>query len=84
MLDDKENQIQDNKNTDNLSEEEFNEPFKQLLFEETSAIGSIHKRVLLHYWRAIGTWLALGILLSLVLMQASKNITDLWLTYWVF
>lgn len=35
------------------------------------------------YWKSIGSALGIAILISLFLMQLSRNTTDLWLSYWV-
>lgn len=35
------------------------------------------------YWHALGHVIAVFILISLLLMQASRNLSDWWLTYWV-
>lgn len=35
------------------------------------------------YWKAWGPTLGLVILLSLILMQASRNLSDTWLAYWI-
>ncbi|XP_012285682.1 multidrug resistance-associated protein 7 [Orussus abietinus] len=45
--------------------------------------GTVHLRVYTCYLKAIGRYLAMTIFLSMILMQTSKNITDLWLSYWV-
>ena len=35
------------------------------------------------YWLAVGRLLSPAILLSLLAMQASRNLTDVWLAHWV-
>lgn len=54
-----------------------------ILYNEESQRGSIQFGVLSAYLRAIGWLLVLAILLSIVLMQISRNMSDLWLSYWV-
>lgn len=51
--------------------------------EEESATGTVAVIVYYRYWKAIGTVLAVAILLSVILMQFSRNATDLWLSVWV-
>ncbi|XP_066146983.1 ATP-binding cassette sub-family C member 10 [Euwallacea fornicatus] len=50
---------------------------------EMSATGSLNFSVYSSYWKAIGHLLCLSILLSVVLMQVSRNLTDWWLAEWV-
>lgn len=52
-------------------------------FQEISAVGSVDLWVIALYWKSIGHWLAMATLLSLLLMQISRNTTDLWLSFWV-
>ncbi|XP_021924384.1 multidrug resistance-associated protein 7 isoform X3 [Zootermopsis nevadensis] len=54
-----------------------------ILEEEEREEGSVHMNVYLSYLRAIGYLLSGAILLSILLMQSSRNITDWWLSYWV-
>lgn len=54
-----------------------------LLERETTEKGTVRFSVYMCYIKAIGQYLAISIFLSMVLMQSSKNITDLWLSYWV-
>lgn len=35
------------------------------------------------YWKAWGPWFGVLILISLVLMQASRNLSDAWLAHWI-
>ncbi|NWQ62281.1 MRP7 protein, partial [Neopipo cinnamomea] len=51
--------------------------------EEEKKEGAVAFQVYKAYWLAMGTWLALSILFSLLLMQASRNISDWWLSYWI-
>ncbi|NWI95001.1 MRP7 protein, partial [Pitta sordida] len=51
--------------------------------EEEKKEGAVSFQVYKAYWLAVGTWLALSILFSLLLMQASRNISDWWLSYWI-
>ncbi|NWU78711.1 MRP7 protein, partial [Onychorhynchus coronatus] len=51
--------------------------------EEEKKEGAVAFQVYKAYWLAVGTWLALSILCSLLLMQASRNISDWWLSYWI-
>ncbi|KYM96883.1 PREDICTED: multidrug resistance-associated protein 7 [Cyphomyrmex costatus] len=66
---------------------EFNQLEKgetdSLLDKEVTEKGTVHFSVYTCYIKAIGRYLAISIFLSMILMQSSKNITDLWLSYWV-
>lgn len=64
----------------NRSEKDEIDP---LLDKEATEKGIVHLSVYTCYINAIGRYLAISIFLSMVLMQSSKNITDLWLSYWV-
>ncbi|KAF5302801.1 hypothetical protein FQA39_LY01981 [Lamprigera yunnana] len=54
-----------------------------LLNNENQESGTVRFGVYLTYWSAIGHFLSLAILLALILMQSSRNMTDWWLSYWV-
>lgn len=51
--------------------------------EETSETGAVGFNVYARYWTSIGHFLAFLILLSMLLMQSSRNVTDFWLSFWV-
>ncbi|XP_055014213.1 LOW QUALITY PROTEIN: ATP-binding cassette sub-family C member 10 [Boleophthalmus pectinirostris] len=51
--------------------------------EEQKAIGRLAWRVYRSYGRSVGATLASSVLLFLLLMQASKNVSDWWLSYWI-
>ncbi|KAL7987480.1 hypothetical protein Chor_006399 [Crotalus horridus] len=51
--------------------------------EEEKKEGAVAFKVYRAYWLAVGSCLALSILLSLLLMQASRNISDWWLSNWI-
>ncbi|XP_066215449.1 ATP-binding cassette sub-family C member 10 isoform X1 [Saccopteryx leptura] len=55
----------------------------RLLQDESKKEGAVAFHVYRAYWRAIGPGLALAILFSLLLMQATRNAADWWLSYWV-
>lgn len=63
----------------NLSEKEVD----PLLDKEATEKGTVHFSVYACYLKATGRYLAISIFLSMILMQSSKNFTDLWLSYWV-
>ncbi|NXC97169.1 MRP7 protein, partial [Certhia familiaris] len=50
--------------------------------DEEKKEGAVAFQVYKAYWMAIGSCLAVSILFSLLLMQASRNISDWWLSYW--
>nr|XP_009486161.1 PREDICTED: multidrug resistance-associated protein 7 [Pelecanus crispus] len=51
--------------------------------EEEKKEGAVSFQVYKAYWLAVGSCLALSILFSLLLMQASRNISDWWLSHWI-
>ncbi|XP_043489860.1 ATP-binding cassette sub-family C member 10 [Polistes fuscatus] len=51
--------------------------------EEYTEKGNLKFQVYTSYVTAVGRYLAISILISMILMQSSKNMTDLWLSYWV-
>eukprot|EP00730_Choanoeca_flexa_P019296 TRINITY_DN9420_c0_g2_i1.p1 TRINITY_DN9420_c0_g2~~TRINITY_DN9420_c0_g2_i1.p1 ORF type:complete len:819 (+),score=134.30 TRINITY_DN9420_c0_g2_i1:101-2458(+) len=51
--------------------------------EEKRLLGTVAYDVYRAYWRAAGASLCILVLVSLVTMQASRNISDWWLSYWV-
>ncbi|XP_070788596.1 ATP-binding cassette sub-family C member 10 [Pituophis catenifer annectens] len=67
-------------------EDEEEEPAQLNCFpkqEEEKKEGAVAFKVYRAYWLAVGSCLALSILLSLLLMQASRNISDWWLSNWI-
>uniref|UniRef100_A0A665UDL7 ATP-binding cassette sub-family C member 10 n=1 Tax=Echeneis naucrates TaxID=173247 RepID=A0A665UDL7_ECHNA len=50
---------------------------------EQKQVGGLAWRVYQTYWVAVGGVLASSVLMSLLLMQASKNISDWWLSHWI-
>ncbi|XP_011217042.2 multidrug resistance-associated protein 7 isoform X1 [Ailuropoda melanoleuca] len=55
----------------------------RLLQEESKKEGAVALYVYRAYWRAMGRGLGLAILLSLLLMQATRNTADWWLSHWI-
>uniref|UniRef100_A0A4W3JI22 ATP-binding cassette, sub-family C (CFTR/MRP), member 10 n=1 Tax=Callorhinchus milii TaxID=7868 RepID=A0A4W3JI22_CALMI len=51
--------------------------------EEDKKVGAVTLRVYSAYWHAVGCCLAFSILVSLLLMQASRNVSDWWLSNWI-
>ncbi|NXH00560.1 MRP7 protein, partial [Loxia leucoptera] len=51
--------------------------------EEEKKEGAVAFQVYKAYWMAMGSCLAISILFSLFLMQASRNVSDWWLSYWI-
>ncbi|XP_076672465.1 ATP-binding cassette sub-family C member 10 isoform X2 [Andrena cerasifolii] len=62
------------------TDRDHNDP---LLNEEFSERGTVRLGVYACYANAVGRYLAISIVLLMFLMQSSKNVTDLWLSYWV-
>ncbi|XP_019356117.1 ATP-binding cassette sub-family C member 10 isoform X1 [Alligator mississippiensis] len=54
-----------------------------LQHEEEKKEGAVAFQVYRAYWLAVGSCLALSILFSLFLMQASRNVSDWWLSHWI-
>jgi ATP-binding cassette subfamily C (CFTR/MRP) protein 10 len=54
-----------------------------LVKEEEKEEGVVRFSVYWSYWLSVGMFLAPAILISLVLMQASRNVSDWWLSYWI-
>uniref|UniRef100_A0A8C0RI89 ATP binding cassette subfamily C member 10 n=1 Tax=Canis lupus familiaris TaxID=9615 RepID=A0A8C0RI89_CANLF len=54
-----------------------------LLQEESKKEGAVALHVYRAYLRAVGLGLALAILLSLLLMQGTRNAADWWLSHWI-
>ncbi|XP_070712711.1 ATP-binding cassette sub-family C member 10 [Pempheris klunzingeri] len=50
---------------------------------EQKQVGGLAWRVYQTYWGAVGRMLAASIVTSLLLMQASKNVSDWWLSHWI-
>ncbi|KAG9266673.1 multidrug resistance-associated protein 7 isoform X1 [Astyanax mexicanus] len=77
------------KDKDNQEEEEelTNEPVPEerltTIGEEQKQTGGLAWTVYKSYWRAVGGCMAFSVLLSLLLMQGTKNVSDWWLSYWI-
>nr|XP_023014206.1 multidrug resistance-associated protein 7 [Leptinotarsa decemlineata] len=54
-----------------------------ILQEEFSEKGSLEFKVFASYWKGIGHLISCLILVSITLMQVSRNMTDWWLARWV-
>lgn len=67
-------------NESNISEKNEVDP---LLDKEVTEKGTVHFSVYACYIKAVGKYLAISIFLSMILMQSSRNMTDVWLSYWV-
>ncbi|KAM4772481.1 ATP-binding cassette sub-family C member 10 [Rhinophrynus dorsalis] len=51
--------------------------------QEEKKEGAVALQVYGAYWRAAGGFLAGSVLLALLLMQASRNVSDWWLSHWI-
>ncbi|KAJ8001994.1 hypothetical protein DPEC_G00175190 [Dallia pectoralis] len=51
--------------------------------EEQKAVGGLSWKVYHAYWRAVGGALGGSVLLALLLMQGTKNVSDWWLSHWI-
>ncbi|XP_014663259.1 PREDICTED: multidrug resistance-associated protein 7-like [Priapulus caudatus] len=54
-----------------------------LVQDEEKEVGVVKMQIYLVYWKAVGHCLAASVLFSLLFMQASRNISDWWLAFWV-
>lgn len=54
-----------------------------VLEQEVSETGSLKLSVFASYWKAIGHFVSISILVSIIMMQISRNMTDWWLSHWV-
>lgn len=68
---------------DSIISEDVTQETDSILNEESRDIGTVDTSVYLFYLKSIGILLFISILISIVLMQASRNMTDWWLSYWV-
>lgn len=68
---------------ESLHTETTAEEIDSLLDEEFAETGSVRFSVYNSYFKAMGFFLVSAILLSFVLMQTSRNMSDWWLSYWV-
>ena len=50
---------------------------------ERRETGTVKMKVYKQYWRAVGPWLSSLIMMSLLAMQTTRNLTDVWLANWV-
>ncbi|XP_040207675.1 ATP-binding cassette sub-family C member 10 [Rana temporaria] len=51
--------------------------------EEEKKEGAVSLQVYAAYWRAVGSCLAGSVLLALFFMQATRNVSDWWLSHWI-
>lgn len=80
-------------NDDDEIDEEINDTSTQFdrdqnsddscLQEETKEKGNISLSVVWCYWKSMGRFLGCSVLISVLLMQISRNMTDAWLAHWV-
>ncbi|XP_050807528.1 ATP-binding cassette sub-family C member 10 isoform X2 [Gopherus flavomarginatus] len=66
-----------------IEAEELGQATCLLQREEEKKEGAVAFQVYRAYWLAVGSCLALSILFSLLLMQASRNISVWWLSHWI-
>ncbi len=81
--DDSRTQVGEEEGGDRDDKEEEEQEGPNLIDRETRERGRISLGVCRSYWKAIGHLVSAGILASMVLMQASRNLTDVWLAEWV-
>lgn len=54
-----------------------------VMLEETKEFGTLSSDVLTSYWKSTGGVLGFVVLLSVLLMQMTRNLSDAWLAHWV-
>lgn len=54
-----------------------------VLVEETKESGALSADVFVAYGRAMGCWSGMAVIVSVVVMQLTRNVSDLWLAHWV-
>lgn len=70
-----------NDNDDNLSDD--TRSINSILMDETKEHGKLSTSIFISYLKAMTLPLAFTVLLSVVLMQVSRNLSDVWLAHWV-
>uniref|UniRef100_A0AAR2JB30 ATP-binding cassette, sub-family C (CFTR/MRP), member 10 n=1 Tax=Pygocentrus nattereri TaxID=42514 RepID=A0AAR2JB30_PYGNA len=73
----------DSKKDRELTSEPVSEEGLTTMGEEQKQTGGLAMTVYQSYWRAVGGCTAMSVLISLFLMQGSKNVSDWWLSYWI-
>ncbi|XP_068143958.1 ATP-binding cassette sub-family C member 10 [Drosophila tropicalis] len=68
---------------DSIANAEDKQSVDSLLLEESREYGHLSSNVFACYWQAVSTPLALTVLLFVVLMQLTRNLSDAWLAHWV-
>lgn len=56
---------------------------EEIVEEESREKGVVKFKIYRNYWNAVGKLLSPAILFSLLAMQVSRNLTDIWLAHWV-
>lgn len=82
-LPDERETVSENECKSSLGDKDEENTDEGLVKEEEKEVGVVKLHVYKSYWLAIGHCLAISILLSLLLMQASRNVGDWWLAYWI-
>ncbi|OCT79575.1 ATP-binding cassette sub-family C member 10 [Xenopus laevis] len=59
------------------------QPITAQMGQEEKQEGAVALQVYWAYWKAVGGCLAGSVLLALFMMQASRNISDWWLSHWI-
>ncbi|XP_075152571.1 ATP-binding cassette sub-family C member 10 [Haematobia irritans] len=60
-----------------------NKSVDSIMIEESREYGNLAMSVLSCYWNAVTTPLGIVVLLSVILMQLTRNLSDAWLAHWV-
>lgn len=67
----------------NVTAEEDKRSVDSLLLEESREYGHLSGNVFSCYWKAVSAPLALTVLLFVLIMQLTRNLSDAWLAHWV-
>lgn len=56
---------------------------RPIAFEEERCTGQVEFDIISTYWKAVGMYVSPAVLAMLLLMQATRNVSDWWLAHWV-
>uniref|UniRef100_A0A1B0CZD8 ABC-type xenobiotic transporter n=1 Tax=Phlebotomus papatasi TaxID=29031 RepID=A0A1B0CZD8_PHLPP len=54
-----------------------------IMLDETREYGTIKSSVIFAYWKAMSNTVAFTVFIAILLMQTSRNVSDVWLAHWV-
>ncbi|GAB0098378.1 multidrug resistance-associated protein 7 [Sergentomyia squamirostris] len=80
---DEETECRETFTTVRLDGEEDKKSLDSVMLEESREYGTISSNVIFTYWKAMSGTVAFSVFLSILFMQTSRNISDIWLAHWV-